>query len=694
MRMQGQSISRLLLAGIVFAALFQLPLATDARESLSKGQSPMSNFKSHAENKCPNEWSDYQKDKRTLAEPIQSDPPGLRTGAPSGTNSKTFDDGQGVQAKSMGIMIKQKCTDDQAGPAQQCALSVPLGGPRPVTSSSPDMVKTDYTQPFIRPAQMTGSEAPRTTLDCRLRRNAAPLGSAAAPGAPASNAQQSGSQLWANLPLTSNGASAVMMSAFGDQFLSAATNPAANALKAKADQQIKNMQNADNQGISAQENTQTSIDSMTQALINVANEDAAAAVSSDAAYKEESNVIWMVQQMYKKCYVPMAVLFLLPGAVLTQLKSTVAISILGMGNSSTYEDDDSKSPFSGIIRSIVAIFLIPATQLTVSYCIDIGNALTDPVAQQVKKQEETLMNWVKEQAYASNPSNQDNHIRNLDAGQLQGKLMGTPSSSVVQERQSDLTVTVQNTLNTINAMMSQGLNILNGFQLVMICYLFLLGPIAASLFAWPASVGSGLFKRAFSSWLDAVIVLSLWKFWWCIVLLCMAVRLAHGVDPTSQYEMYYYTSFMAILVMVPFQPFDFRPGDIVSQVLEKTQSGSGGSGSSSGGSSGASKSSGGSGGSSRAASAGQNGNMTAGAEASMQNMASSRNSASNPNSAGSGSGAAGSQNPQQGNGSAGGSSQARAGSGGAGSPGNEQPVANKSFDVVMNDVKQPPRSEG
>lgn len=379
------------------------------------------------------------------------------------------------------------------------------------------------------------------------------------------------------------------MKALTDQFRQQIANPQVAAKAAKGMNQTQNAQNSDNQGNKAKADCQNAFECMKLPLINVANENAASPCSSSAPFKDESNVIWMVQQMYHKCYVPMAVLFLLPGAVLTQVKSLVAFQILGS------QDEDTSSPFIGIFRAMMAVFLIPATQLAVSYCIDIGNALTDPVARQV--QVETLMKWVEEQAYSTDPKNNDNTIKKITGKQTMGKLMGTSAKKAVQERQSDLTVGIQNMFNSINAMMGQGLEVLNGFQLVMMCYLFLLGPIAAALYAWPAAVGRDLFKKAFSSWLDGVIVLSLWKFWWCIVLLCMAVRLQEGgIDPTSQYEMYYYTAFMGILVMVPFQPFEFRPGEIVSHVLEKAQQGGGGGGGGGGGKGGGGKGGGGSGG--------------------------------------------------------------------------------------------------
>ena len=360
-----------------------------------------------------------------------------------------------------------------------------------------------------------------------------------------------------------------MLAAQADSFTQQVPNPRGWAKVAKGVQQAQNAQNSDNQGNCCRQNCQNSFQCMKLPLINVANEQAASPCTSEAPFKDEANVVWMVQQMYKKCYVPMAVLFLLPGAVITQAKSVVSYGVLGT------QDEDTTSPFAGIFRSMMAVFLIPATQLVVSYCIDIGNALTEPVAQRI--QVETLMDWVMEQAYASDPKNNDGCIKNVQANM--GKLAGTSVKQVVQERQNDLNVTVQNTLNTVNGLLSQGLEVLNGFQLVMMCYLFLLGPIAAAFYAWPAAIGNSLFKKAFASWLDGVIVLSLWKFWWCIVLLCMVVRLQSGnINPSSQYEMYYFTAFMTILVWVPFQPFEFRPGDMVDKVLERAQQAGGGGG--------------------------------------------------------------------------------------------------------------------
>jgi hypothetical protein len=357
-------------------------------------------------------------------------------------------------------------------------------------------------------------------------------------------------------------------------------------------QQTQTAQSANQQAESAEHNTDCAFDMMRDYLINVANEGAATPASANLPYKTYSQAVWMIQQMYKQCYLPMALLLLLPGAILTQVKGLVTFMILGG------RDEDAISPFTGIIRSMMAIFLIPATQLIVSYVIDIGNSLTYTVKEHINISQVT--NWAHEQTFNTTPDTAENFIKRIpDTGTpdpTRGKLASAAEKSTIFERQSHMTASLQNIFNTINNLISQGLVILNGFQIILMCYLFLLGPIAAAFFAWPSGVGRNLFKTTFSNWMDGVVILALWKFWWCIVLLCMSVRLSSGnVNPTDQFEMYIYTAFMAILLFVPFQPFDFRPGDIVSRVLEKAAQ-HGGAGAAGGGSGGA----GGCGGSSKA----------------------------------------------------------------------------------------------
>ncbi len=556
-RFQSKTLKYLLGLSCVMASIGSTPTLADA-PSLANTQGSSNNlYHDWGGNTSPNAAKQLKADDHTPSNyPTGPEKLGDQNGMPPGRSGG--DTSGNVQTGG-----PEKCCEQNTKPEKTTPISGAVdGGKTNCTAVTSYGTLTDY-QPFLQ-------QMPSASNYKNPEHNQGALGDATAPAGMnyGARGQSNNAPNLPNSQLVGNSAQiAGIAAANAEQFAQKVPDPQGWSHVAKGVQQAQNAQNADNQGNCCKQNCQNSFAAMKLPLINVANENAAIPCASNESFKSEANVIWMVQQMYKGCYIPMAVLFLLPGAVLTQTKSLVSFSMLGT------QDDDTSSPFIGIFRSIMAIFLIPATQLTVSWCIDIGNAMTEPIAQRV--QVETLMNWVNEQAYSTDPKNNDNTIKKVQASM--GKLAGTSAKDTVQERQNDLTVTVQNMFNTINNMMSQGLNILNGFQLVMMCYLFLLGPIAAALYAWPAAIGRDLFKKAFASWLDGVIVLSLWKFWWCIVLLCMVVRLQSGnVDPTSHYEMYYFSAFMGILVMVPFQPFEFRPGEIVSHVLEKAQQGGGG----------------------------------------------------------------------------------------------------------------------
>jgi hypothetical protein len=349
-------------------------------------------------------------------------------------------------------------------------------------------------------------------------------------------------------------------------------DPVENVYRARAEATARQADAANNAAESSEGDYDASFDQMTQYLINVANEGSGTPTSSRKPFKDYSDAIWMVQQMYKQVYVPMAILLLLPGAILTQVKSVVSAGMIGS------RDEDTQSPFTGIMRAMIAIFLIPATQLVVSYIIDTGNSVTDAVTQELERQGglQSILDWAHQQTFHTDATQNQNYTPNItpdSSDPRQGQIAGRAEAQARFEDQTTLSTTMQQWFNTFNNVLSQGLTILNGFQLTMMCYLFLLGPIAGALFAWPAGVGKDLFKKVFAGWLDGVTILALWKFWWNICLLCMAIRLGSGyvTSQTDDYELFMFTAFMAILMFVPFNPFEFRPGEIVSHVLEKAQ---------------------------------------------------------------------------------------------------------------------------
>ena len=347
------------------------------------------------------------------------------------------------------------------------------------------------------------------------------------------------------------------------------------------------------------------------ALINIANENSGVYTASDNPDKSIPQAVWMVQQMYKFVFVPMAILFLLPGAVVTQVKGQVAYAF-------KINQDDNSSPFEGIFRSLIAVFLIPATQLIVSYAIDVGNSMSYSVADYVQTQ--VIEDWAQQLLYNNQPGNVDNAIlpaqpaANAGAangtnggfltgvgtsmgvsqstmsavmgaiGQLPGlgqlfadlnnflnQNFGTgggglgdqqPDSQAINERELWLSQILQLVFNVANYLFSLAVLILTAFQLVYMCYLFLLGPLAAALFAWPKT-SQNLFRDIFANWCNAVIVCSLWRFYWMVILAIMTQRIIYLMDTGAtinlQWEVAVFTCFMGIMLYVPFNPWSFDP---------------------------------------------------------------------------------------------------------------------------------------
>lgn len=292
-----------------------------------------------------------------------------------------------------------------------------------------------------------------------------------------------------------------------------------------------------------------SMNCCTKSLINVANEAAAVPVTGNASSKTLPQVVWMVQQLYKHVYIPMALLLLLPGAVLTQTKSLVAIRYK---NTERDQDEDIRHPFTGLLRASIAIALIPAVQLIVSYSIDVGNSMTYEIERIISSG--PVIQWGQSQI-TDDPS--------MTPHQRQTMLQSESTMDSLKKWGE----------HTIDFLLNHALTVLIAFQTVMVCYLFLVGPVSAALLAWPGNVGK-LFVPVFGNWINALFILVLWRFWWCVIILCMCLRLnwlnnIGQYDPKGSWEGLMYTAFLVMLVYVPFAPFDFRPGDLVDQLLSK-----------------------------------------------------------------------------------------------------------------------------
>lgn len=279
------------------------------------------------------------------------------------------------------------------------------------------------------------------------------------------------------------------------------------------------------------------------ATLNVANEAVGTPGTTLTPFRPISQAIWMVQRMFHSVYIPMALLLLLPGALILQMKCVVHS---GINHGS---DEDTASPFQGILRAIIAVFLIPCTQLIISYAIDIGNSMTHEVQGATKVM--ALVAWAK---------------------QSFGEDMKPTNGAATASRTAKGSQMMKAVWNNVNMTLCYGLLILNAFQIALMCYLMCMGPIAAAFYVWPTGVGK-LFKPVFANWVDAVINLAMWKFWWCVIVLCMITRInvMTFAEINPEWEALMFTCFLVMMSYVPFMPFDMRPGDMVDKLLAKAQ---------------------------------------------------------------------------------------------------------------------------
>lgn len=296
-------------------------------------------------------------------------------------------------------------------------------------------------------------------------------------------------------------------------------------------------------------------------LINVASEGASGSLGE---------IVSKVQTVFRLFFLPLALLLLLPGALLSVTKSTILAGFLADS------DQDSVISFPPLKKAMIAIFLIPATQVIVSFSIDIGNSLTSCVQQATNIGNVTA--WIEEQI----PKPPSSGLLGGGLGGLAQKAVATygASNPYVQAGQMLLKQTNSRPAadqttgllaSTLQMLISNGLTVLLGFQLVMMLYLYCMGPIAAAFFAWPTGIGN-LFTGVFGNWLNALINLALWRFWWSVIILIMDARYSwlkeQGLyQAKSPWEVAALTSFMVLLVSAPFIAFQFKPGRYVDQLM-------------------------------------------------------------------------------------------------------------------------------
>lgn len=233
-------------------------------------------------------------------------------------------------------------------------------------------------------------------------------------------------------------------------------------------------------------------------------------------------------------FVPMALLLLLPGAVLTQVRAIISQGSPIVGQ---------VSPFEGMQRSMIALFLIPGSYLIVNYSIDLANSLQYSISTEYRNLFHSDMyedaQCAEIRAFGARAmSENEGSLRvppavltpvnsgifsNAEA-RLWGKIVDPCSNLNMVPRTRDdssmpsSTIAARTVMNTSNAGVNTAWSILCAFQMAFFYYLFFVGPIMAALWVWPMKV----FRDAFPSWCEGVITLCFWSMFWTTSILLLA----------------------------------------------------------------------------------------------------------------------------------------------------------------------------
>ena len=354
-----------------------------------------------------------------------------------------------------------------------------------------------------------------------------------------------------------------------------------------------------NAGKAAQAQQQSQGIGAGNAMGEAAKGQASAAINYCAEYMQNFTVedgnIW--NKIRLNIFIPIAILLLLPGAVLTQVKVIAGAGNPTLGGNPATPDIDETNPFSGIFRSVIAIFLILSSNLIVNYGIDFSNSIilsisseyqilfgsnmyADALGAEVRafpvrglKREQntgTPDTW-QQGTVDSQASFEKNFINNTDSTKVDEAM---PSGAMASRLLA----------NTGNAGMTAAWNILCAFQMAYLHYLYFVGPIMAALWVWPVAQ----LRSAFSSWVEGVITICCWSLFWNTVILLMACF--KGVDDTGTIIMSALNFLSTACVKFA---FDFAGlvqaagAQAAQQAMQAGGSGSGGKGGGKGGAAGA-----------------------------------------------------------------------------------------------------------
>ncbi len=272
-------------------------------------------------------------------------------------------------------------------------------------------------------------------------------------------------------------------------------------------------------------------------------------------------------ELHDRLFLPMAVLLLLPGAVLAQVKAIAAqgFSVLG-----------EVSPFEGLTRSIIAIFLIMSSGLIVNYGIDIANSLVQTVASGYNQNFGSNMGSdaaalhvrahpirLPEEEYGVIPPDIEcvmfNYFGSTPAASMEGSLLAIkyedPAAGLYIAPPDRAMETIpfkvpfaREAFNQIDCGMAFAWVILCTIQESYLYYLYFVGPVIAALWVYP----SQMLRQAFPNWVEGVVCLCFWSFFWATTICLMACF--RGCDDTGTLVC---TALLSLALISAKSAFDF-----------------------------------------------------------------------------------------------------------------------------------------
>jgi hypothetical protein len=234
-------------------------------------------------------------------------------------------------------------------------------------------------------------------------------------------------------------------------------------------------------------------------------------------------------------FVPIALLLILPGALLTQVRAIMAQSNPILGGA---------SPLEGIQRGLITIFLVPGSCLVTNYSIDLGNSLHHSVCSEYSRiiggdmYRDAMCAEIRAfgtRALSENEGSLQHRAPDLSArgsepfAKIEGRIWGKINDPctgllLVPANRDDMimpqaTIATRLGMYTANAGICAGWGMLTAFQMAFFYYLYFAGPIMAALWAWPTQT----FKNAFPTWVESCVTLAFWSFLWQITIALLAM---------------------------------------------------------------------------------------------------------------------------------------------------------------------------